>query len=84
MKLIKLAGLIPDTDKPDILEVLIDNARTFYQAGGILTFSDWAELTNSERIAMVMARQSFQVDINETTILETAVDKSIKSLNKNI
>ena len=84
MKLIKLSNLIPDTDKHDILQVLVDNARIFYQAGGILTFSDWTELNNSERIAMVIARQSFQVDIEESTLLERAVDKAIKFLNKEL
>lgn len=80
MRLIKLSGLIPDILKSEALEMLIENAKDFFRAGGILTFGDWAELNSNERLAMVIAQKLIHLDIEENILLERMVDKTIKTL----
>jgi hypothetical protein len=83
-RLIKSSGLISDNNNKEIMEILIDNARLFFMAGGILTFSDWLELADSEKLAFIKARESFQKDLDEAVILERYVKRAIDKLDKTI
>lgn len=80
----KSSGLIPDTDKTEIMEIMVVNARGFFRAGGTLTLQDWAELNNSERIAFIKARESFQRDIEENILLEKVVDRTVNKFQRGL
>lgn len=83
MKLIKDCGLIPKTDRQDIMELMVEAARLFFKAGGILTFNDWSELEESEKAAFIMARESFSSDIREIVILQKSMDMAASRYGRN-
>lgn len=56
MKLLKAAGIkysVEDTE--DVRRLLIEAAYSFLASGGVLTLSDWSELSPQERAAFLMA-----------------------------
>ena len=78
--LFAVSGLLPETDKKEVLEVLIESVNLFVRAGGVLTFKDWMELNNTERMAFIMAREEVIINSLEYEILEKVVNKASAKL----
>lgn len=95
MKLIKISGLINNIENEEgenrnkILNVLVDNAELFFKCGGILTLSDWEELSDIEKEAFLIANRKIKINIEENIIqefldktLEISLDKIDKKLQR--
>lgn len=56
---------ISDKDEvdSDILELLVQNAKLFLYGGGHLTLSEWEELNNIERSALLIAMENSKQEV---------------------
>lgn len=63
MKLLKAIGLIGEPKlSPDVRGTLMRAAESFLRGGGTLTLDDWADLSDDERDAFVLAGDNLYLD----------------------
>lgn len=65
MKLLRAAGIRPEipADLPEeAAELLAAAALAFLQAGGVVTLTDWADLTDHERVALEAAGRALAAE----------------------
>ena len=73
MKFLNAIGALPEADAESVSEeerlILVETARLFFDAGGIITLDDWRDMTSLERGVLGEAAEHHRMKVAGTTAL---------------